>query len=96
MKQISRRARTGTVTLYNYVSTTGGVATYQRTEIGLVYLDIGYAQRLSQRGVSVTDNAQLILDLRDMETTNGRTYQPYHDWASLTDKSGHFTFGVSG
>lgn len=91
MKTISRKARTSTITLYNYVSTTNAIATYQRTVIKNVYLDTGYAQRLSQRGISVTDRAQLIIDIGDLQTTNDRVYKPYIEWQTLTDKTGYFT-----
>ena len=92
MKRISRKFRTEKVTLYNFVSSTSGVATYQRTVIDLVYLDTGYAQRLSGRGIATADKAQLIIDLRDMKTTEDRTYLPYKEWSALADKSAYFTF----
>lgn len=94
MKIISRRARPHKVTVYNYVSSVAGVATYQRTVIDRVYLDTGYAQRLSQKGVNTSDKAQLIIDLRDVET-NGRTYLAPLDWAALADKTGNFTFATA-
>lgn len=94
MKIISRRARPHTVTLYNYLSAAAGVATYQRTVLRWVYLDTGYQQRLSQRGVATEDAAQLILDLRDLEATDGRTFISPWDWGRLTDeqKAQYFTF----
>lgn len=97
MKRISRRARPYTVTLYNYVSTTVGVATYQRTVLQQVHLDKGYQQRLSLRGVSTTDTALLILDLSDTPATDNRTFIPAESWAALTvlQKAGHFTFRAS-
>ena len=92
MKTISRRARNKKITLYNFVSSTSGIATYQRTVIDLVYLDTGYAQRLSSRGISTQDKAQLIIDLRDFTATDDRTYLPYKEWTVLADKAKHFTF----
>ncbi len=92
MKTISRRARQSTVTLYNYLSTTSGVATYQRTVLDRVYLDTGYAQRLAQRGISTTDKAQLIVELRDSAITGNRKYIDPVAWGSLTNKAGYFTF----
>lgn len=94
MKKISRRARPHTITLYNYLSTTAGVAAYQRTVVKRVYLDLSYQQRLSQRGVATEDTAQLILDLRDTEATGDRTFISPWDWALLTteQKALHFTF----
>lgn len=92
MKTIGRRARNKNITLYNYVSTASGVATYQRTVIDLVYLDTGYAQRLSSRGIATADKAQLIIDLRDVATTDDRTYLSYKEWSAATDKLNHFTF----
>jgi len=96
MKTISRRARNKKITLYNLVSSAAGVSTFQRTVINRVYLDTGYAQRLSSRGVATQDKAQLIIDLRDMATTSNRAFMPYKDWAALTDKAGHFTFNAGG
>lgn len=97
MKRISRRARPHTITVYNYVSTTTGVATYQRTVLQQVQLDKGYQQRLSSRGVTTTDTALLILDLSDTPTTNDRTFIPAESWAALTasQKAEHFTFRTS-
>lgn len=96
MKPISRRLRPDTITLYNYIGTDkasgAAVATYQRTSLDRVCNDTGYAQRLSQRGVSTTDNAQLTIELQDYTATGGRTYLPYIEWKALTDKSGYFTF----
>ena len=91
MKRISRRLRDKKITLYNFLSSTSGVAMYRRTVIDLVYLDTGYAQRLSGRGIATADKAQLIIDLRDMATTDDRTYLPYKEWSVLTDKTGYFT-----
>lgn len=94
MKGISRRARPHTITLYNFVSSAAGVATYQRTVLQQVHLDKGYQQRLSQRGVSTTDTALLILDLSDTIATSNRTFIPAESWAALTtlQKAGYFTF----
>jgi hypothetical protein len=97
MRKISRRARPHTITLFNYVSTTAGIATYQRTVIQRVYLDEDYQQRLSQRGVATTDKAQLIIDLRDIEVTADRTFIEPEDWLLLTSqqKALYFTFQVA-
>jgi len=92
MKIISRRARPSTITLYNLVSTTAGISTYQRTVIERVYLGTGYDQRLSQRGVSTSDKAQLIIDTRDIAVTSDREFLDAKSWDALTDKAGHFTF----
>lgn len=96
MKIISRRARPYTITLYNYLSATNGVATYQKTVIEHVYLDIAYQQRLAQKGVSTNDTAQLIIDLRDIKTTNNRTFIDYQAWKQLTSlqKLLYFTFAI--
>lgn len=95
MKVISRRARQHTITMYNYLSTTGGMMAFQRTVIKRVSLDTGYAQRLTQRGVSTTDAAQLIIDLRDIEVTDKRTFVPVEAWDTQEDKTKHFTFSTS-
>jgi len=97
MKKISRRARPHTITLYNYLSTTNGVAVYQRTVIERLSLDTAYQFRLSQRGVATTDRAQLFVELRDMTTTGNRTFLPFPLWAQLTaeQKALYFTFGVT-
>ncbi len=97
MKVISRRARPHTITLYNYISTTAGAAAYQRTVIDRVYLDTAYQQRLSARGVSTSDKAQLIIDLRDITTTSDRTFLSFPEWQQLSaqQKAGYFTFGSS-
>lgn len=97
MKRISRRARPHTITVYNYVSTTAGVATYQRTVLQQVHLDKSYQQRLSLRGVATTDTALLILDLLDTLATDNRTFIPAESWAALTtlQKAGRFTFRAS-
>ncbi len=96
-KIISRRARPHTITLYNYLSTTAGVAAYQRTVISRVSLDTNYQQRLSQRGVATEDTAQLIIDLRDIDATNDRTFLPAQAWQQLTavQKALYFTFGAT-
>ena len=96
MKTISRRARPHTITLYNYLGKTDGAAAYQRTVIERVFLDTSYGQHLSARGVVTTDTAQLILDLRDIETTDGRTFLPCEDWTRLTSvqKALYFTFAT--
>lgn len=91
-KIISRRARPHTVTLYNFVSSTNGVATYQRTVLKRVLLDTTYQKRLSQRGVTVSDTAQLIIDLRDISATSDRIFKDPVAWGLLTDKTGSFTF----
>jgi len=97
MKTISRRARPHTITLYNYLSTASGAASYQRTVIKRVFLDTAYQQRLAKHGVSTADTAQLIIDLRDIETTNGRPFLSPKDWQQLTDaqKATYFTFAVT-
>ena len=94
MRKISRRARPHTITLYNYLSTTDGTATYQRTVIARVYLDTAYGKRLSERGAVTTDTAQLIIDLRDIDVTSSRTFMPAADWGQLTavQKAQYFTF----
>lgn len=93
MKRISRRLRPATVTLYNHISTTAGVATYQRTVLKHVSLNTGYQQTLSKRGVSTTDKAQLILELRDLDA-GGRIYSPLPVWIAALDKTGLFTFAA--
>ena len=92
--RISRRARPDTVTIYNYVSSTAGVATYQRTVLERVYLDRAYQQRLSQRGVATTDAAQMIMDLSDVTATAARTFIAPERWPGLTalEKAQHYTF----
>ena len=95
MKIISRRARPYNITLYNYVSTASGVMTFQRTFIERVSLDLNYQMRLAQRGVNTTNTASLMIDLRDIETTNDRTFLTYDAWAALTDKTGFFTFNTA-
>jgi len=96
MKTISRRARPHNITLYNYLSTAAGAMAFQRTVIKRVGLDTSYQQRLSMRGVSTTDTAQLIIDLRDIQTTGGRTFISIVGWKALTDaqKAQHFTFAT--
>jgi hypothetical protein len=97
MKKISRRARPHSITLYNYISTTAGAAAYQRTVIDRVYLDTGYQQRLAARGILTTDKAQLIIDLRDIDTTADRTFLPVEDWnlLSAAQKASYFTFAAA-
>ena len=97
MKMISRRARPHIITLYNYLATSAGVAEYQRTVIKHVHLDTAYQQRLSQRGFATTDKAQLIIDLRDIEATDDRTFLPFSEWQQLPagQKPQHFTFSIS-
>ena len=82
------------MTLYNYTSTTAGVATYQRTVLNHVYLDKGYQQTLSQRGIQTEDQALMILDLSDYVATSGRTFVPAESWQALTtqQKALYFTF----
>ena len=94
MKRISRRARPHNITLYNYVSSTAGVATYQRTQLKRVHLDRGYQQRLSLRGIQTEDTALLVLDLSDYEATGDRHFVEAEVWRSTaaTQKSGSFTF----
>jgi len=96
MKKISRRARPHTITLYNYVDTTNGVATYQRTVLEWVYLDKAYQQRLSQRGIQTEDTGLLIVDLSDFTATSGRTFIAAELWPALTaqQKALHFTLRV--
>jgi len=96
MKKISRRARPHSITLYNYLSTTDGVAAYQRTLIERVYLDLSYAQRLSQRGIATADSCRLILDLRDINASCGRTFLDQKIWRQLSadEKNYHFTFAT--
>lgn len=94
MKTISRRARNKTVTLYNFVSSAAGVATYQRTVLSLIYLDTGYAQRLSARGVATQDKAQLIIDLRDFTATNARAFVSLREWVELENKADYFTIST--
>lgn len=96
MKKISRRARPHTITLYNYLSVTGGVAAYQRTLIERVYLDLAYAQRLSQRGIATADTCRLILDLRDLKASGGRTFLEQKAWGQMNadEKAEHFTFAT--
>jgi hypothetical protein len=94
---MSRRARTHTITLYNYLSTAAGAAAYQRTVIERVYLNTAYQQSLNGRGVSTTDKAMLIIDLRDIVTTDERTFLSFSDWQLLTAeaKAAFFTFSVA-
>jgi len=92
MRIISRRARPHKITLYNLVSFASGVSTYQRTVIDRVLLDESYQQRLAQRGVSTADTAQLIVDLRDIDATDDRTYLSAKEWTALADKTARFTF----
>lgn len=96
MKKISRRARPHTITLYNYLSATNGVAVYQRTFIERVYLDLAYSQRLSQRGITTADTCRLLLDLRDLKATAERTFVDQKDWGHLNaeEKAEHFTFAT--
>jgi len=96
MKIISRRARPHTITLYNFISTTSGIETYQRTVLQFVYLDTAYQQNSLQRGISTDDTAQLIIELRDVIITNGRSFKPYTEWKKLSviDKANYFTFNV--
>ena len=95
MKVISRRARPFNVTLYNYVSTSAGVMTFQRTSIQRVSLDLAYQMELAKRGISTTNTASLIIDLRDIDTTSNRTFLTYEAWKALTDKSDYFTFNTN-
>jgi hypothetical protein len=95
VKVISRRARPCNITLYNYVSTTSGVATYQRTYIQRVSLDLAYQMKLAQRGVSTTNTAALMIDLRDIVATSDRTFLTYEAWAALTTKTEYFTFNTA-
>jgi hypothetical protein len=95
MKVMSRRSRPASITLYNYTSTTSGVMTFQRTFIQRVSLDLNYQMRLAQHGVSTSNTASLMIDLRDIETTSDRTFLTYDAWASLADKTGYFTFNTN-
>jgi hypothetical protein len=95
MKVISRRARKSNISLYNYVSTTSGVMTYQRTYIQRVSLDLAYQMKLAQRGVSTTNTAALMIDLRDIVATSNRTFLTYEAWAALATKTGYFTFNTA-
>jgi hypothetical protein len=95
MKVISRRARKSNISLYNYVSTTSGVMTFQRTLIKRVSLDLDYQMRLAQRGVSTANKASLMIDSRDIETTSDRTFLIYDAWAALINKTGYFTFNTA-
>jgi|WetSurMetagenome_2_1015567.scaffolds.fasta_scaffold21493_3 hypothetical protein len=95
MKVMSRRSRPALITLYNYVSATSSVATYQRTYIQRVSLDLAYQMKLAQRGVSTTNTAALMIDLRDITTTSNRTFMTYEAWAALTTKTGYFTFNTA-
>ena len=94
MKTISRRVRPTTITVFNYISSAAGVATYQKTQIDMVHLDRGYRQRLNQRGIQTEDDALLILDLSDYTATSNRTFKEPEQWNALTtqQKAGHFTF----
>lgn len=94
MKIISRRARPYDITLYNYISTVSGVASYQRTLVKRVSLDLAYQQRLSQRGVTTSNEVSMMIDLRDIETTSNRTFLIYDAWNSITDKTAYFTFNT--
>jgi len=96
-KIISKRARPYTVTLYNYISTAEGVMTFQRTVIERVYLDTAYQQHLSQRGIATSDTCQLIIDLRDITATGGRTFIATKAWKKLTaaEKADYFTFNTA-
>lgn len=87
---MARRLRPQTVTLYNYTGTVDGDMQFQRTVLGRVALNMAYQQALSMRGVTTTDNAQLIIDLRDVEAN--RAFIPYHDWMATKDKERYFTF----
>ncbi len=95
MKVISRRARPYNITLYNYVSTASGVMTFQRTYIQRVSLDLAYQMKLAQRGVSTTNTAALMIDLRDITTTSNRTFLTYEAWAALATKTGYFSFSTA-
>ena len=95
MKVMSRRARPFNVTLYNFVSTTSSVMTFQRTYIQRVSLDLAYQMKLAQRGVSTTNTVSMMIDLRDITTTSNRTFLTYEAWAALTTKAGYFTFNTA-
>jgi hypothetical protein len=95
MKVMSRRARPYNITLYNYVSTTSGIMTFQRTFIERVSLDLNYQMRLAQRGVSTINTTSLMIDLRDINATSDRTFLAYDAWAALVDKTGYFTFNTN-
>lgn len=94
MRTISRRARPHTITVYNYISSTAGTATYQRTVLTQVHLDKGYQQRLSARGIQTEDRALLVLDLSDYTSTSNRTFIAAESWPALTaqQKALYFTF----
>ena len=97
MKVMSRRARPHTVTLYNYLSTTAGVASYQRTQLERVRYDSAYQQRLAKRGVATQDKVQLFIELRDVQATADRSYVQPKIWAGLTaqQRAAHFTLDVT-
>lgn len=94
MRKLSRRARTQTITVYNYIGTTAGVAAYQRTQLDRVYLDRDYQQRLAQKGVDTKDTAYLAIETADLTATSGRTFIAPESWAGLSaqDKAKHYTF----
>ena len=94
MRIIARRARPHTATIYNYTATNAGVAAYQRTVLERVQLDTSYQQRLAQRGISTADTALLVVELRDLEATSGRTFVDAHTWGKLTatQREAFFTF----
>ena len=94
MHTISRRARPHTITVYNYVATTAGVAAYQRTVVERVHLDRAYQQRLSQRGVTTADTALLMIDLSDIKTTSNRKFIDAESWPALSaaQQALYFTF----
>lgn len=92
---MSRKARPDTVTVYNYVGTAAGVATFQRTVLERVALDRAYRQRLNNRGIQTEDAALLVLDLSDLQATDSRVFTTPEKWVALTtaEKAGYFTFG---
>ena len=95
MKVMSRRSRPESITLYNYVSASAGVMTFQRTYIQWVSLDLAYQMKLAQRGVSTTNTVSMMVDLRDIEATSNRTFLTYEAWKALTTKTGYFTFNTN-
>lgn len=89
-----------TVILYNYLGEYRDVAQYQVTILNHCYCPLSTTADANNHGKNPINSARLyIFDENTVASSeNGvtRTYIPYDDWLSLSDKSGYWTLSDKG